>query len=158
MSEQYLIILLESLKKKDSVLGEILRISQRQNVILSSVPVDFEEFDRCVDDKDICIEQIVKLDAGFETLYQNVGIELREQKHKYASEIKELQKWIQAVTEKSVSIEALEKRNKALVEETLQKRRREMGDGKRSVKAAMTYYRNMNYTNVVSPQYMDKKK
>lgn len=158
MNEQYLTVLQESLQKKINVMEEILRISQRQSEILVKEPVDLEEFDRCVDDKDVCIEQLNKLDEGFEVLYQRVAEELNGHREQYASWIRETQELITQVTEKSVEIQALEARNKQAVEAVFQKERVEAGHGKRSARVAMDYYRNMSNTHVVPPQYMDQKK
>lgn len=158
MSEQYLTILQESLKKKIDVLDEIIRISKTQAEILSKEPVAYEEFDRCVDDKDVCIEQIDSLDKGFESLYQKVKQELADNRPKYGAWIKGCQKLITEVTEKSVEIQALEARNKQTIEEIMRKERRGFRQGKRSVEVARSYYRNMNLTSVVPPQYMDQKK
>ena len=55
----------ESLEKKIRVLDEIYRISRLQTEILDKKPMDFERFDAYVDDKDICIEKLNKLDEGF---------------------------------------------------------------------------------------------
>ena len=77
MSEQYLVIMQESLKKKIDTLDEIIRISKIQSEALETEPIDFEAFDRCMDDKDICIEQLSLLDKGFESLYQKVACELK---------------------------------------------------------------------------------
>ncbi len=158
MSEQYLMILQESLKKKINVLDEIIRLSKRQADVLSKEPVAYDEFDKCVDDKDICIEQIESLDKGFESIYQKVKQELADNGGKYAEWIKECQRLIAEVTEKSVEIQALESRNKQAVEEAMRKERRGFRQGRRSVEVAKSYYRNMSHTNVVPPQFMDRKK
>ena len=157
MSEQYLSILQESLKKKSAVLDEIIRISKRQSEILSAEVISFEEFDRCVDDKDVCIEQLNTLDEGFETMYKRVEQELNGNRAKYADWIKACQKLIYEVTEKSVEIQALEARNKQAIETVFKKNRKDYSEGKRSVQAARSYYKNMNHTNVVPPQFMEKK-
>ncbi|MBQ7954129.1 MAG: flagellar export chaperone FlgN [Lachnospiraceae bacterium] len=158
MSEQYLTILAESLKKKLSVMDEIIRLSKMQKDILTAESIDFEEFDRCVDDKDICIEQLRKLDDGFEIVYDRVEQELKDNKQKYAAWIKESQALISMVIEKSVEIQALEARNKQMIEESVKRERRNLGQGKRSVEVARNYYRNMSYTNVMPPQFLDQKK
>jgi len=158
MSEQYLTIMQESLKKKIDTLDEIIRISKIQSEALATEPVDFEAFDRCVDDKDICIEQLELLDKGFEALYQKVGQELKNNSGKYAAWIRETKALIALVTEKSVEIQAMEARNKQTIEDNLRKNRQGFRQGKRSMEAARNYYQSMNLTNVVPPQYMDKKK
>ena len=158
MSEQYLTIMQESLKKKIDTLDEIIRISKNQAEILAVEPIDYEAFDRCVDDKDVCLEQLELLDNGFEGLYQRVGRELKDNSGKYAAWIRETQRLITLVTERSVEIQAMEARNKQAIEESLAKNRRGYQRGKRSMDVARNYYKSMNLTNVVPPQSMDQKK
>lgn len=158
MSGQYLTILQESLKKKIDVLDEILRICKYQSEILTAEPVAFDKFDQCVDDKDICLEQLNKLDDGFELVYERVREELQGKKELYADWIAETQKLITLVMEKSVAIQAQEERNKKTVEAAFQRERQNMGKGKRSMQVARDYYRNMNNSQVVSPQFLDQKK
>lgn len=158
MNEQYLTVLQEGLHKKNKLLDEILSISNQQSEFLAATPVSFEDFDRCVDDKDLCIEQLNKLDEGFEVLYDKVREELKGNKERYKVWIAETQKLISQVVEKSVAVQAIEKRNKQAVETALRKERESLGKGKRSAQTAMSYYRNMSGGNVASSQFMDQKK
>lgn len=158
MSGQYLTILKESLHKKIHILDEIQRICDYQGKVLNSNPIDYEQFDRYVDDKDICINQLNQLDEGFERVYEKVREELQGNKEAYADWIREAKELITQITEKSVAIQTQESRNKQTVENIFRKERENMGKGKKSMKAAMDYYRNMNGTHVNTSQYMDKKK
>ena len=158
MNKQYVTALEESLEKKIRVLDEIYRISRLQTEILDKKPMDFERFDAYVDDKDICIEKLNKLDEGFETLYDKIKEELLEQKAQYAGQIKHLQELIGEITDKSVAIQAQESRNKALVEKHFTRERQELGKSRISSKAAYGYYKNMNKSTVVDSHFMDQKK
>lgn len=158
MKEQYLKILKESLLKKIDVLDEILRISERQSQILKEEDNVLELFDQCVDDKDICIKKLQKLDQGFETVYAEVSGILKNQKEDYRDFIHEMQELITEITEKSVQIQALEERNRKDVESLFKRERKQIQGGKRSVNAAMNYYKSMNHPNPGSSRYMDQKK
>lgn len=158
MSKQYVTALEESLEKKIRVLDEIYRISQLQAEALAMQPVDFESFDRYVDDKDICIDKLNKLDEGFEIIYDRVAQELKENRPAYAQQITHMQELIAQITDKSMTIQALEERNKNAVGDVLSKERKELGQGKRSLNAAMSYYQNMSGARTVPAQFMDKKK
>lgn len=158
MNGQYLTILTESLHKKIQILEEILRICDYQGKVLETAPIDYEKFDMYVDDKDICISQLTKLDEGFEQVYDKVREELQNNKDAYGDWIREAKELITQITEKSVAIQTQESRNKLALENAFHKEREGLGKGKKSMKAAMDYYRNMNRTNVVTSQYMDKKK
>lgn len=158
MNGQYLTILEESLRKKNHILDEIQRICDYQSELLNAESIDYDKYDMYVDDKDICIEQINKLDEGFEQLYNKVREELQDNKSEYADWINTAKELISQITEKSVAIQAQELRNKQTLERVFNKERASLGKGKKSVKAAMDYYRSMSKTNVITSQYMDKKK
>lgn len=158
MNGQYLNILQDSLRKKIEILDEIDRLCRLQGEILAASPVDYDKFDQAVDDKDVCINQLNKLDEGFELLYGRVREELQGKKEQYASWIAETRRLITAVMDKSVSIQAQENRNRAAVERAFCRERQEISRGKRSMSVAMDYYRNMNNSHVVEPRYMDQKK
>lgn len=158
MTEQYLNILQDSLRKKKDVLEEIERLCRLQSEILGADPVDYDKFDQVVDDKDVCIEQLVKLDEGFELLYERVRCELQGKKEQYAAWIRETQRLITEVMDRSVAIQTLESRNRVAVERAIYRERQGIGKGKRSLNVAMDYYRSMSNSHVVQPQYMDQKK
>lgn len=156
--ENYLQVLEESLYKKLDVLGRIEKLCARQEQILNADPVVEDEFDDSIDKKGALIDELTKLDEGFEVLYGHIKGQLEEGKEKYKSQIAALQKKIQEVTEKSIAIRAQESRNKKLAENYFMKAREDLKKGRRSSEAALNYYRSMNQSQMVSPQFMDKKK
>ncbi len=158
MTNEYLTILQESLQKKSKVLDDIITYNEKQYAMFKEERASMDEFDQYVDEKGDLIDQIVRLDEGFEVLYQNVAKELQSDKAKYANQIKEIQALVTVVTEKSVSIQAQEARNKALIEQYFKKERDEIKKGRQTTKAAYDYYKTMNNTNVVPPQFLDQKK
>ena len=117
MSETYLSIMLQSLCKKEAVLDEIIRLNDLQKVQLTDSQSPVQDFDDTVERKSVCIGQLEQLDSGFEKLYAQVAEELQTEKEKYADTIRELQKHIRSVTDKSVKIQAQEARNKQLMKE-----------------------------------------
>ena len=159
MNKQYVSVLAESLEKKLHVLEEIYQLCQKQAEVLAGEAVDFEEFDRCMDEKSGHIEALNKLDEGFEMLYNRVGQELKNNKSLYAEQIRRMQEAISGIMDKSALIQALEERNKRVVEAAFAKERTEISRGKRSLNVAMNYYRTMRGgVNTVEPQIMDQKK
>lgn len=157
MLDNYLNILKESLEKKLEVLGHIEEINQVQTEILKREALDMEAFDRTVDEKDTFVTELVKLDEGFETLYDRVKEELAGNKSNYAEQIKHLQKLISEITDKNVSIQAEESRNKAMLEKHFAKERQDLGKVRKSSNAAYGYYKNMNGKQTDSV-FLDKKK
>ena len=116
-----------------------------------------DEFDAAVEEKGKLIEQISKLDEGFEALYSNVSKELEGNREKYAKQIQTLKGLVQQVTEKGVSVQAQEARNKALIEAYFAKERGQLRQGRQASKAAYDYYKSMNNSNTVPPQFLDSK-
>ena len=112
--ENYLQVLEESLYKKLDVLGRIESLCARQEQILSSESVSEEAFDDSIEEKGVLIDELTKLDEGFETLYGHIKEQLMAGREKYKPQINALQKKIAEVTEKSVAIRAQEARNQKL--------------------------------------------
>lgn len=158
MIENYLQILEESLHKKSNVLDRIEEVNKRQEQLLKAELVMDEDFDKCIEDKGALIEELNKLDEGFGSLYEHIKEQLSADRDKYKHQIAALQQLITQVTEKGAAIQVQEVRNKALVEQFFAQRKKELQKGRRSSKAALDYYRSMNQTQVVMPQFLDKKK
>lgn len=158
MSELSLMILKDCLEKKNKILDTILQISSKQSEILAAPSVDYEAFDVCVNEKDTLIEQLNKLDEGFESLYARVKQAVEANKADYATQIWQMQQFIREIMEKSTSIQAIEARNKQTVEALFRAERQGLNQGKKTMKVALNYYKSMNNSQVVPPQFMDHKK
>lgn len=166
MIKNYLDVLEESLLKKIKVLDKISDYNVKQEQLFKTIGngqdavsnPDFEQFDKYVQEKDELIQELTKLDNGFETLYNRIAEQLKQNRSQYSEKIKKLQELIGQITEKSVRIQAQEARNKELVEKYFKDVRSGIKQGRRSSKAAYDYYKNMNRTNVIPPQFMDTKK
>lgn len=156
--ENYLDILEESLQKKLKVLEEIAVYNQEQEQLLRKENVSLEELDENMSHKDELIQKVKTLDEGFETLYERIKEQLLTDKDDYKEQIRKLQQLISQVTEKGVSIQAQEARNKKLIEDYFKKVRSQLRQNRQSSKAAYNYYKSVNNTNVVMPQMMDQKK
>ena len=158
MTENYLVILEESLRRKLQVLEDIQAYNQRQQEIFQADNVDLDQFDSYVDEKGVLIERLNSLDNGFERLYANVAQELSGNREKYGDQIKRLQGLVSKVTEAGVAVQAQEARNKKLIEEYFRRQREGIREGRKRSKAAFDYYKNMSKSSVVMPQIMDQKK
>lgn len=157
MMENYLNILEESLHKKLEVLQKIEDYNTEQHRIFSEEKASLDEFDEAIEEKGKLIEQLSRLDDGFESLYAKVAEELQNNKSKYAEQIKRMQELVKQVTDKSVSIQAQEARNKALIEEYFAKERAGIRNSRKSSKAAFDYYQSMNRVAAMDSQFMDSK-
>lgn len=158
MNESYLDVLEQSLVEKLKVLDRIQDYNMKQEALFRAESPALAQFDSYVEEKGQLIGQLSRLDEGFETLYSSIAEEIKGNRHKYAKQIKRLQELVAQVVEKGVAVEAQEQRNKKLVEEFFSRERSGIKKGRLSSKAAYDYYKTMNKSNVVSPQFMDSKK
>ena len=158
MTGNYLTLLEESLRRKLQVMDEIQKYNLRQQEIFQADNVDLERFDEYVEEKGTLIEQLTALDNGFEKLYANVAEELKGNREQYAEQIRTLQGLVTEVTDTSVAIQAQEARNKKQVEAFFVKERKKLHMNRKTSKAAINYYKTMNKSSVIMPQFMDDKK
>lgn len=158
MIENYLEILEDSLVKKLAVLDEITEYNNEQEALLKREKVSMEELDANMEKKDELIQKLVKLDEGFEALYERVREQLLTDKDIYKEQIRRIQDLISKVTEKSVSVQAQESRNKKLIENYFIKEKSQIRQGRQASKTAFNYYKNMSNSNAIPPQILDQKK
>ncbi|MGN0432515.1 MAG: flagellar protein FliT [Lachnospiraceae bacterium] len=158
MLNNYLTILEESLQKKITILDHIESVNILQTELLKHEKLDLEQFDKCVDEKDGCIQELEKLDEGFSTLYENIKQELLQNRTQYAEQIKRLQQMIGVITDKSTSIQAQESRNRDMITAYFQKERQSLGQGRKASKAAYGYYTNLSKAGQEDNRIMDLKK
>ena len=158
MMENYLQVLEESLHKKMNVLCKIEEANIRQEKILRGSRVEADKFEDTIEEKGKLIEELNKLDDGFENLYAHIKEQLASGRERYKLQIAGLQKLIAEVTDKSVKIQAQEARNKQLAEQFFITSRRELQKGRQSSRAALNYYQSMNNSQMVEAQFMDQKK
>ncbi len=155
--ENYLSVLEDSLSQKVLVLNDILALDEEQEKLLKQERLDLEAFDELVDRKDALAEKLTRLDDGFETLYGRVQKQLQDNREAYRSQIAAMQKLIAEITEKTVSVQTKETRNKEMLARQLSGLRQELNQNRRSSKAAYDYYKNMSNAGAAMPQFMDQK-
>ena len=157
MVSQYMDMLVECLEKKNQILDKLTILNKSQTMLIQNEDFSLNEFDKCVEEKGILIDNILKLDSGFEGLYNKVGKTVADNPSAYKEQLSKMQKLITEVTEKSVSIQAEEERNKALIESRFSREKNRIKTGRSSSKVAMDYYNSMNKLNHVDSQFWDKK-
>lgn len=153
--DNYLSVLEDSLKKKLQILDELTDYTMQQQELLKVEELDYEAFDRLVDQKEPLIQKIMELDQGFETVYDRIKEQLLGNKEQYAAQIRALQSLIGELTDKSVKLQTMEQRNKSAVEQQFRKSREKIRKGRQNKQAALNYYKNMNNANYVPPQFPD---
>lgn len=156
--ENYLEILKDSLIKKIRILEEIVKIDDEQTTLFSNDKDNEDKIRETFDRKSALIDEINRMDAGFESVFEKVKEQLDNRKDEYKKEIKEMQELIKRITDLSMHVEAQEKRNKSLVNGNLSSMRKELSNAKRSTSLAKQYYSTMNKIANVDPQFMDSKR
>lgn len=147
MSEQYLDILEESLKKKIEVLDAIILKNEEQKNILEAEEFDLEGFDRNTEEKGKLIDRLGLLDSGFEKVFERIKEALENNKEIHRDQILHLQNAIRIITEKSVSIQTMEERNRIIVRQKFKREHEKIQLGKNSEKIAKQYYNSMKGIN-----------
>ena len=158
MANEYIQMLADSMVKKSEILSELIEKTNIQKEVVSAPEVDWDDFDKIVEDKGNLIDELSKMDDGFEVLYERVKEELSVNKAAYKTEIAAMQTLIKEVTEKSTELQAMEHRNKALIEQRFAESKKVIKQSKMGSKAAMEYYQRMNNLKNIDPHMMDKKR
>lgn len=155
----YIQVLIRTLEKKQRILKELKKLTERQDVVLGKSPFSLDAFEEILQEKEGCIRELTELDEGFEKLYLKVKEELQAKKHLYRDEITSSQKLIAEITDIGVAIEALEQRNKNRLQLQMTSQRKEMKQVKQNSQTVASYYKNMaNQHQDGQSYFMDKKK
>lgn len=155
---QYIPIMIQSLRKKSRILDIIISLNQQQRDELENPALDPDDFDLTVEKKAKQIEELEALDTGFQELFERVREELEGNREAYREEIAEMQELIRSLTEKSADIQTQEQRNKDLMTRKFAAVRKQVKEVRKSQKIVNQYYKNMMKTTCIEPQFTDKKK
>lgn len=158
MGNDYISIMVRSLQKKLEVLNGIIEKNVEQRQILEQEELDTDAFEQNIKLKSDLVDQIEFLDDGFEELYGRVKSLIETEKQEHKEEIQLMKQLITGITEKSVTIQSQEARNRKLVEQRFSQERKKVRSMRNTSTVANQYYKNMSRLNVVDAQFMDKKK
>ena len=145
--EDYIQIMIESLKKKSELLDKLIRKNEAQHECIDGKEygdVDWDAFNLLVAEKQTAIDRIVKMDEGFQSLYDRVKEQLGEDKDKYADKIREIQQLITKITEQGIKISTGEERNRKIIEKVFGNRKNEIKRTRNSLKVANSYAQTMS--------------
>lgn len=156
--EEYLRSLLSGMEEKKECLEALLEKTADQAEVVSQATVDWDAFDKLVDEKDELIDRLDVLDDGFQQVFERIKPELEGKKDSYAGYVKKLQQLIREVTEMGTRLMSEEQKNRSLITDSFTAEKKRISTNKTSSKAAASYYTNMNQINLIDPQLMDKKK
>lgn len=157
-TQNYVDIMIDSLTKKEELLKQIVDYNEAQQTIVTAPEFKEEAFEKNVADKGEIVEKILRLDEGFNSVFNRIKEELQTNKGKYAKDIEHLKELVASVTDLGVRIQAQELRNKQLVEKRFAQMRKELSQAKRTTSTANAYYKNVNNLNQYESHFLDQKK
>ncbi len=157
VKETYIKLLADTFIKKSKVLGELLVLTKAQETLIATDDFDEEQFLELISKKEEEIQILNQLDEGFERLYDRVRDEIFESKEKYQAEIMQLKELIVRVTDTSVQLQVIEKRNKVRLETYFSNRRRDIKSSRMSNKTVASYYKTMSQGQDTPSFFYDKK-
>ena len=158
MGNDYISIMVQSLQKKLEVLNGIIEKNVEQRQILEQEELDTDAFEQNIKLKSDLVDQIEFLDDGFEELYGRVKSLIETEKQEHKEEIQLMKQLITGITEKSVTIQSQEARNRKLVEQRFSQERKKVRSMRNTSTVANQYYKNMSRLYVVDAQCLDNKK
>lgn len=154
----YMRILQDTLNKKQKVLEEIYEVTKHQEQILKETAVQTESLDQCMDQKAECLKTLNQLDDGFEMLYVKVREELQASPGNYQEEISGLKQSVNRIMELSISIQALEQKNRMSMERYFLRHRKNIQVYRNKQQRVNTYYNTMTRFNPHQSFFLDSKK
>ena len=154
----YIRMMLDVLNKKEVHLKKLLEFTTEQEQLLKEDTFDEAEFTTLIEKKDGIIRKIEEFDNGFQSIYNRVEEELKENKDSYKEQILEMQKLITGITDLGVKLSAMEEKNRAGLEPKLREKRQGIRQFKVSKQTADKYYKNMIGMQTGASYFMDQKK
>lgn len=156
--ETYVLLMCETLRKKLDVLNQLMLLTKQQEQLISGDQFDEDQFDQIITSKEEQLETLAKLDNGFERIYDSMKEELNLNKDLYKSKISEIQKYITDITDLSINLQALEKRNKTKIELLFTTKRKEIRTSRMNGQTATNYYKTMAKQHETQAYFYDEKK
>lgn len=141
--QAYVSMMVDSLQKKRDLLSDMLEQTKKQERLLLSDDVDADELEKTIAEKGTSLEQLDKLDNGFDALFKKLEKELLNDRVKYESEVRKMKELIKQITELGSGIQAMEKLNYERFQKYISGERTKIKKANMSQQTASTYARNM---------------
>lgn len=153
----YINILIDTIRKKELVLDNLIRLTLEQEDIIACEEPDMDRLEQIFAEKEEQINQLNILDDGFEKIYEYVKDTIQEDRNRYMDQITSMQELIRQITEKSAALSAAEIRNKTRFMNFFASRKKKIKDFKVSRQTASNYYKNF-INQQDQALFLDKKK
>ena len=158
MVGQKLDLLASNLNKKSDLLKEMSNVLERQFQLLDTSDMQMGELDLCMEKQGNLTEELESLNEEADSLYEYLQKADISAEAGNASKIAHIKELLAQITTDFDNLQEKEQNARQRMDAFFQKERKNFGDGRRSSKAAFDYYKNMNGSTVVPPQFMDQKK
>ena len=145
--DDYIQIMIESLNKKSELLDRLIRNNEEQYECVAGKAydeVDWDSFNLIVAQKQTSIDRIIKMDEGFQSLYDRVKEQLNEDRDSYADKIRQIQSLITKITGQGVKITTGEERNRKIIDKIFGNRKKEIKRTRNSLRVASSYAQTMS--------------
>ena len=156
--QAYMQMLLDTLNKKKNILKFLMNVTEQQEELIAAESFDDSLFEQTITIKEEHLKTLTILDKGFEKLYDGIKNELMIEKYKYKDEILQLKELIIELTDISVKLQAVEKRNKTKIDFVFSQKRKAIKNSRISSRTVSNYYKNMAKQNEEQSIFYDKKK
>lgn len=154
----YIRMMLDVLSKKEIHLTKLLELTIEQEALLKEENFNEAEFALIIEKKSGNLRKLEEFDSGFQSIYNRVAEEMKQNKEEYKNQILEMQALITRVTDLSVKLTALEEKNKNTLEVKFREKRQNIRQFKVSKQTANKYYKNMIGMQTGASYFMDQKK
>lgn len=152
-SKTYVKLLVDSMKRKEVLLRGILEDTREQSELLAKETLNYEAFEAIMEKKAKNIAEIDEIDQGFNVIFKRVETAMGQNRESFKEEILMMQKLISSVTECSVLIQALEKKNSTAFQLYLSNEKSKIREKKTSSMTASNYYKSMTNQHTAPPAY-----
>jgi len=153
----YIRMMIDVLSKKEVHLEKLLELTTEQEALLKKEEFNEAEFALLIEKKSENLRKLDEFDNGFQSIYNRVAEELKNNKDEYKEQILEMQTLITRVTDLGVKLSALEEKNKNALELKFREKRQDIRQFKVSKQTADKYYKNMIGMQTGASYFMDQK-
>lgn len=158
-NQVYVNMMEDSLKRKKRVLVRLLEQTREQELLLKDEEMDPDRFLAILDEKGKQIDELNRLDEGFDRLFKAVEKEINANRSAYETQIRSMQKLIGEVSELGIQIQALEHQNSGHFKVYLASQRKEIREFHLNNRTASSYFQNMaNAGGAGEAYYFDRTK
>lgn len=156
--EDYIDIMIQSLKKKEWILDLLITKNDAQKQLLETADLVPEDLEQNMAEKGELIEKLTFLDEGFEQTFARIHDEIDQNREKYQDKIQIMQELITKITEKSNTVKIQEQKNRTLAEKNFAGMKRQIHQTRANYSQVSRYYRNMAAVSQAEARYVDHKK